>query len=337
MNIKSFITLALAVLLCDQALAQTQDMDTELASLAEKLATPIKDHGNKKVTVIDFTDLQGGTSGELGKYIAEQLTINLVMGKRDFSVLDRANLKSILAEHKLTATGLVNPDNAKKLGMFAGVDAIILGSIIPKGQNISLTVKIITTETAEIIGAARAEFKVDQTVKDLMSKPPRDAPAGSGGALSSDGPIVVKKFGDLRVELQPLRIVNGNEFLLTMSLNNENTKRSIWMALNLESMFNVKGQITDVDGSEFKISRLGVSGIELNQYQQYHYQGIGFKPATEISPNDSVTATVKFVSTGKSPALGRCRLQLELLLARDNKSDLEANSVHNLVTDIDAN
>jgi len=70
--------------------------------------------GKKKVTVLDFTDLQGGAS-ELGKYIAEQLTVNLVMGKREFSVLDRANLKSILAEHKLTSTGLVDPENAKKL------------------------------------------------------------------------------------------------------------------------------------------------------------------------------------------------------------------------------
>jgi len=42
------------------------------------------------------------------------------MSKRDFSVLDRANLNSILAEHKLTAKGLVDPENAKKLGMFSG-------------------------------------------------------------------------------------------------------------------------------------------------------------------------------------------------------------------------
>src|SRR5215468_7972996 len=102
-------------------------MDNELSVLAEKLAVPIKEHGKKKVTVIDFTDLQGGSS-ELGRYIAEQLTVNLVMAKRDFAVLDRANLKSILAEHKLTASGLVDPENAKKLGMFAGVDALILGN-----------------------------------------------------------------------------------------------------------------------------------------------------------------------------------------------------------------
>src|ERR1051326_1481174 len=122
-------------------------MDKELQNLADKLGAAIKEHGGKKVTVLDFTDLQGNSEGELGKYIAEQLTIDLVMSKRDFSVLDRANLKKILAEHKLTATGLVDPENAKKLGMFAGVDAMILGTIVSKNQNISLTAKIITTDT----------------------------------------------------------------------------------------------------------------------------------------------------------------------------------------------
>ena len=85
--------------------------------MAHKLAASIKESGKKKVTVLDFTSLEGGST-ELGKYVAEELTVNLVMEKREFSVLDRANLKTILAEHKLTAEGLINPENAKKLGQF---------------------------------------------------------------------------------------------------------------------------------------------------------------------------------------------------------------------------
>src|SRR5689334_739782 len=109
---------------------QAQEIDKELSDLTEKLAVAIKDHGRKKITVLDFTDLDGHTT-ELGRYIAEHLTVNFVIGKREFSVLDRANLKSVLAEHKLTATGLIDPENAKKLGQFAGVDALILGTITP--------------------------------------------------------------------------------------------------------------------------------------------------------------------------------------------------------------
>src|SRR5688572_26535955 len=99
------------------AFAQTNDLDTELSVLSDTVAALIHKHGKAKITVPDFTDLQGGTT-ELGRYIAEQLTVNLVMVKTNYSVLDRGNLRKIMTEHKLTASGLVDPDNAKKLGKF---------------------------------------------------------------------------------------------------------------------------------------------------------------------------------------------------------------------------
>jgi len=40
-----------------------------------------------------------------------------------------------MTEHKLTATGLVDPENAKKLGMFAGVDALVLGTMVSRVGN----------------------------------------------------------------------------------------------------------------------------------------------------------------------------------------------------------
>ncbi len=203
MNLHRILIAILCSVLCGRALAQ--DMDTELASLTEKLATAIKDQGKKKIAVIDFADLQGGTS-ELGKYIAEQMNVDFVMAKRDFSVLDRANLKSILAEHKLTSKGLIDPDNAKKLGMFAGVDALILGTIIPKGQNISLTAKIITTDTAEIVGAGRAQFKADANVQQLMSQ---QAATTSGGNSTGSSDNDAAKVIEDRLEMIPGNSANG--------------------------------------------------------------------------------------------------------------------------------
>jgi hypothetical protein len=70
--------------------------------MANKLASQIKNQGKTNIAVIDFNDLQGGTGGELGKYIAEELTVDLVMDRKGFSVLDRAHLKKILAEHNLS-------------------------------------------------------------------------------------------------------------------------------------------------------------------------------------------------------------------------------------------
>jgi len=329
----------LAVIFCTFfcATVLAQDIDAELSKLADNLATQVKDQGKKKVTVLDFTDLQGGSS-ELGKYIAEQLTVDLVMDKKGFSVLDRANLKSILAEHKLTATGLIDPDTAKKLGQFAGVDVIILGTITPKDQNIALTAKIITTDTAEIIGAAKATFKADSTVQQLQSTATTGnnvlSGAGAGADLSDDKPKVVKKFGDFQVELQSLKIINGGKYFLTINLTNRSARNSLWVALAN------KTSILSPDGYLFGQST--ATGLfypqVFTQYGTPHYES--FKPATEIKPGDSTTVTIAISSAdGRPPSPGVCTLQLQFLLA-DNfdfgRSSPELSSTPNLVTKFEA-
>lgn len=339
MTPRRFFAVITAVFVCGQMFAQTQDMDTALTKLADNVAAQIKDHGNKKVTVLDFTDLQGGSS-ELGRYVAEELTVNLVMGKHDFAVLDRANLKSILAEHKLTAEGLVNPDNAKKLGQFAGVDALIIGNIIPKGSNVDLTVKIITTDTAEIVGAAKAQFGSDATAQQFLSSPVAESKSGDDASGPKDLPAVVKSFGDLKVELQSLHIVSGHlftspveEFILTMQLTNRNPKKSLWVAVNTDMGSAVQATLTDPGGNEFKSYPNRISGVAYTAYEHG-----GFFQATEIQPNDSTVATMKFVClAGINVAPGTCRLQLELLVGQQFANGFGHATVQNLVTKIEAN
>jgi len=341
MNILRIITATVCVGLCTQAFADPQDIDKEIAALAERLAGPIKEHSKTKVAVVDFEDLEGSTEGELGKYIAEQLTVDFVMTKRDFAVLDRANLKKILAEHKLTAKGLVDPDNAKKLGQFAGVDALILGTIIPKGTtSVGLNAKIITTDTAEIIGAARAEFAADTTVHDLISK----QVAGNGGAdgtssSTDDKAQVVKSLGDMRVELQSLKIVNGRQYSLTMTVANQ-SRRTVWVALNSDSGLYIHGRVTDAQESEFEPNPGSVSGISIGTRLVYMYQApTRFTNATELAPNSSTTATLKFSSPdGKSASSGTCRLQLEFLVGHEQSNGSVGDvATPNLVCSLEAN
>ena len=285
MNLKRFVAVFLAVMWCGHAFAETQDIDKELSDLAEKLAIPIKERGMKKVTVLDFTDLQGGSS-ELGKYIAEQLTVSLVIGKRDFTVLDRANLKSILAEHKLTATGLVDPENAKKLGMFAGVDAIVLGTIIPKGATVSLTAKIITTEKAEVAGAARAEFKSDETVQQLLAHP--TAPADIAG---SSVPIS-KPLGDLLVIGESVKFnlsdPGGFYGLTRLTFVITNTSSSKTIGVGFEGNRDQDFHLSNSRGDEFSNNEIAGVGF-VNRSGDGPYYG----QFTDIPPRNWITVVVR--------------------------------------------
>jgi TolB-like protein len=280
----------LCVVLCAQV-ARAQDIDSELTKLTEDLAGKIKANGNKKVTVLDFTDLQGAAS-ELGKYIAEQLTVDFVMTKRDFAVLDRANLKSILAEHKLTATGLVDPENAKQLGKFAGVDALVIGNIIPIGTNINLTVKIITTETAEVVGAAKAKFKSDDTVQQFLTQP---AKASDSTGLGQNAiPNTTKKIGNFCLTLDNIVKLDDGSFSVGLTIQNKSAKNSIAVAMYHDVCYMqpcaLLTSMTAGDGTQFNCDDSGLIGIRSTRFSPL--------PLTEIEPNGEKKVSIRFGTRG---------------------------------------
>lgn len=290
MTTRRLLTIILGGVLSAHSLAQSQVMDIELSELATRLATLTKENGRKKVTVLDFTDLQGGAS-ELGKYIAEDLTVNLVMIKQGFSVLDRANLRKILTEHKLTATGLVDPENAKKLGQFAGVDALILGTIIPKNQKITLTAKIIATDSAEIVGATKSEFNSDEMVQQLLAQSASTEVPGEPNSSRRNSPATpTKPFGDLQVRVETIRLLPGDNIYgyaqLTLTITNTSPSKTYGVAVNPDFYHNFN--LTNSRGDEFKATE--VNGIET----AFDADGRYFRGSvTDIPPKTIITVTSK--------------------------------------------
>jgi TolB-like protein len=267
--------------LCLPQFGLAQELDKQLLEMAEKIGEKLKSESKTKVAVIDFTDLQGNPVGELGKYIAEELTVNLVNVKRGYSVLDRANLRKILAEHKLTSTGVIDPENAKKIGRFAGLDALVLGTMLTKGTNIALTAKLISIETAEIFGAVRAEVKSDSSVEQLAAKPPV-----TNDATGSAQP---KPFGDLVARLQSFEFIPDNERYgyahLTLVITNTSETKTWGVALHPDhyNYFHLRNS----RGEDFKATEL--EGVEKAFESFGRYQG----SLTDVPPRTTITITSK--------------------------------------------
>ena len=145
-------TLGLALLLVEPARAQ--NFGSALGSAADEIASAVEHAGKKRVAVIDFDQIEGHVTA-LGRFLAEEISADLAERPRPFAVIDRANLQSILKEHALSMSGLVNPENAKKLGQIAGVDALVLGTYTDFGESYRLSLKAIATDTAEMVASAR--------------------------------------------------------------------------------------------------------------------------------------------------------------------------------------
>ena len=98
---KTCLILPLVVFASISAFGQGDPFEAAVGTLVNSTVEAVKSSGNKKLAVLDVRDLQD-LSSPFGRYLAEQLSVGLVMAKGDFTVVDRMNLKSILAEHKLS-------------------------------------------------------------------------------------------------------------------------------------------------------------------------------------------------------------------------------------------
>ncbi len=211
--------------------------EEEIKSLSSTMAENIERAGKKTIAVADFTDLQGNVT-ELGRFLAEEFSVKLAGSGKRFEVVDRTHLKSILREHKLSSTGLIDPQTARKLGKIIGVDTLITGTITPFGDSIRLSIKILDTATAKIIGGTTGNIAKTKAIEELLAKgvmtfavptPEATIPTPSPQIKS----IAKEEFNDFIFELKGCKR-SGQNVLCTVDITNTLNKRRdlrIWVQL----------------------------------------------------------------------------------------------------------
>jgi TolB-like protein len=167
-------------------------------NISSTLAENIARSGKKMIAVVDFTDLQGNVT-ELGRFLAEELSVSFAGAGKGFEVVDRTHLMSILAEHKLSATGIIDPQTARKLGQIAGVDALITGSITPFGDSVRLSVKILDTSTARIIGTSSGDVAKTKAIEELLAKGVETGANVTGSMQTVSSPVEPKAMAKVEI------------------------------------------------------------------------------------------------------------------------------------------
>ncbi len=121
-----------------------------------------------KIAVLPFQTKGNFQNLDIGNVILDKMITSFVNQGR-FNVMERAEMKKILKEQQLEMSGVVDASTAARVGKGAGLDAILIGSVINSGGNVSVDARLIDTETANIITSKDAyTYKTDaQSVKTL--------------------------------------------------------------------------------------------------------------------------------------------------------------------------
>lgn len=257
--------------------------EKEIRELSASLAENIKKTGKSRIAVVDFTDLQGNVT-ELGRFIAEEFAVALLGNGQGFEIVDRTHLQALIKENRLSATGLIDPATAQKLGQIAGVDALVTGTITPFGESVRLSVKILDAKSAKLIGANAGNIPATEAIKTLLSS----GIQGGGNGGSSEKLIAQPP------RLQAEQKIEANEFTFTLQKcerSGDSVTFYFIITNNKEdrvlSLYNYSGRLFDNLGNEYtsQLVKLGQSVARRS------YTGIA---ASNLVSNVPIKASINF-------------------------------------------
>jgi TolB-like protein len=128
-----------------------------IARIAMQLSDQDRQGPKRRITVLDFSDVQGqATSG--GAVIAE-LLINELFRTGLYEIVERKHLSTVLEQHRLNMTGLVDESTARRVGKLLGVDCIVTGTVIDLGTALNVNARTIAIETGSISATASADLE----------------------------------------------------------------------------------------------------------------------------------------------------------------------------------
>jgi TolB-like protein len=111
-----------------------------------------KDKAAYPVAIIAFQERGAEVQG-FGNKVADLLFARLASDRGIFLV-DREDLKKQLEEQELSLSGLVNPEQAVRVGNLTGAKILIAGSVLQVDSTIHLVGKVIGTETSRVVGVS---------------------------------------------------------------------------------------------------------------------------------------------------------------------------------------
>ena len=228
-------------------------LEQRVSDLGQKISTGLTENKKRTIAVVEFSDLRGNIT-DFGRFLAEEL-ITKLYETRKFKVIERQLLNRVMAEQKLSLTGLVDPTSAQKLGKLLGVDAIASGTITDLGTSLRVNARLIDTSTAEIFAVASIEITKDAAVKELMGTGESSGSSGTPNPTNNSQRQALQKLDAnfFTFELQRC-LLSGATVMCELTIMNKGDDREI--------SFSNSSRLFDDQGNEYRAERVRLASKE---------------------------------------------------------------------------
>ncbi|MGV8080930.1 MAG: FlgO family outer membrane protein [Syntrophales bacterium] len=163
--------------------------EAAVQDLTDRISTAIKERGQVRIAVVDFTDLNGAAF-DLGKFLAEEVSSRLAPGD-NIQLVERRLIRTLAEEMKYQRSGMIDPRAAKRLRGQLGVDALCTGKVTELQRTVRIHARLIDTENGRVFAAA--------SVKILKSELPSVWLSGMPDEIKASMPPRCRKGSDYLV------------------------------------------------------------------------------------------------------------------------------------------
>jgi TolB-like protein len=223
-----------------------------VADLAAKLAKSYGDGKRGKVAIVPLREL-GGRENLLGTYIAETLTNSFFeVGYRE--IVERQMLDRALHELRLSLTGMIDADSAKKIGKLLHADLVVGGTMTDLGGEVSVNCRMFSVETGQVVAVATTRIVKDDSVKSMWSK----GAAAAGGSGESRSPSAEPETAG-----EPAQEAHGISFRLKSCGHRGMTvdcELSVTALYDEAKLYVSRSRLVDEHGNETETSFLSLAG-----------------------------------------------------------------------------
>jgi curli biogenesis system outer membrane secretion channel CsgG len=267
------------------------DLETRVGDLSQQIAREMTDNQKRTIAVVEFVDLKGRVT-DFGRFLAEELITRLYQ-TRKFKVIERQLLNKVVAEQKLSLTGVVDPSSAQKLGRLLGVDAIASGTVTDLGKTLKVNARLIDTTTAEVFAVASAEIFKDESVARLLGTGGADK-ARPGPADGTDGDEPSPRVADARgltFELHQCKL-SGTAVTCELTITSNGFDRELLLS-TYESTD--PPRLFDDSGNEFMVAQVQLGNRMGEQVKAVLVAGVHMKATLRFEGVQQSARSIKLL------------------------------------------
>lgn len=114
----------------------------------------------KTIAIMDFS-LIGMSHSGINKFAMEDMTTKLVQSGQ-YIVVERAKLDTVLKEHKLADSGLMNKESSSKIGKLVAANLILTGSFAKQNKVWNVNLRLVDVSSGIIISAINDKIDVSE-------------------------------------------------------------------------------------------------------------------------------------------------------------------------------